>query len=114
MYVTRHHEFESLSPWLATWNELARGVPFRRWEWLEAWWRHYGCRADGRSLPNYELNLLAVWNDDKHLIGVAPWYRRRTKSGARTIRFLGDGEVCSDYLSILCRSQDEAQIVAAV
>jgi len=24
------------------WNRLAGDVPFRRWEWLEAWWRHLG------------------------------------------------------------------------
>jgi CelD/BcsL family acetyltransferase involved in cellulose biosynthesis len=105
MQITLHRDFDSLAAHLAQWNELSAGVPFRRWDWLEAWWRHYGCDKTGRPHNNYELFLLAVWDESQALVGIAPWYRFRSRSGARAIHFLGDGEVCSDYLSILCKPQ---------
>ena len=107
MHVNFHGDFASLTPLAATWNELAAGVPFRSWEWLEAWWRHYGCHEDGRPKRDHQLFVLTVWDDDNRLVAIAPWYRLRTRSSARVIRFLGDGEVCSDYLTILCRSGQE-------
>ena len=47
-------------------------------------------------------------------MGIAPWYRFRSRSGARAIHFLGDGEVCSDYLSILCKPQNADGIASAL
>jgi CelD/BcsL family acetyltransferase involved in cellulose biosynthesis len=38
----------------------------------------------------------------------------QTRSGARVIRFLGDGEVCSDYLTLLCRDGLENQAAEAI
>lgn len=114
MHVNSHHDFQSLSPLASAWNELAGGVPFRRWEWVETWWRHYGCREDGSPKPGCELFVLTVWDDNDELIGIAPWYRILTRSGARVVRFLGDGEVCSDYVSILCRNGKEEHVTEAL
>ena len=114
MHITRHHDFASLASSLSAWNELAHGVPFRRWDWLEAWWRNYGCDDQGRVKPNYRLFVLTVHDDGGTLIGIAPWYQLRTRSGARVIHFLGDGEVCSDYLSILCRDGVEELVGEAI
>jgi CelD/BcsL family acetyltransferase involved in cellulose biosynthesis len=114
MHVNSHHDFQSLSPLASAWNDLAGGVPFRRWEWVEAWWRHYGCREDGAPKPGRELFVLTVWNDNDELIGIAPWYRILTRSGARVVRFLGDGEVCSDYVSILCHNDQEEHVAEAL
>jgi CelD/BcsL family acetyltransferase involved in cellulose biosynthesis len=106
MQITRHCRFESLpAAWQSTWNELARKVPFRRWDWLEAWWRNYSADPDGTPTGRHDLYVLAVQDDQNNLIGIAPWYRLCTRSGSRVIRFLGDGEVCSDYLSVLCRDE---------
>jgi CelD/BcsL family acetyltransferase involved in cellulose biosynthesis len=106
MQITRHRRFDTLpSAWQSTWNELARKVPFRRWDWLEAWWRNYSADADGTPTGRHDLYVLAVQDDQNNLIGIAPWYRLCTRSGSRVIRFLGDGEVCSDYLSVLCRDE---------
>lgn len=114
MHVTHHTDFNTLAPWSHSWNELARGVPFRSWQWLETWWRHYGCQPSGEANSNYELCVLAVWKDDGDLAGIAPWYRLHGRSGARSIRFLGDGEVCSDYLSILCKAADEEAVAQSL
>ncbi len=106
MQITRHCCFESLpAAWQSTWNELAHKVPFRRWDWLEAWWRNYSAEPDGTPTGRHDLYVLAVQDDQNNLIGIAPWYRLCTRSGSRVIRFLGDGEVCSDYLSVLCRDE---------
>ncbi len=89
-------------------------MPFRRWEWVETWWRHYGCDESGRPRRGYQLLLLAVSADDGKLLGVAPWYRLAGTSGALAVHFLGDGEVCSDYLSVLCAPEQEAVVAAAL
>ena len=114
MHITRHKNFDSLAPHLASWNDLAGGVPFRRWDWLETWWRHYGCETGGQVKRNRELFVLCVWDENEHLLGIAPWYRLQTRSGSKVIRFLGDGEVCSDYLTVLCRTESEEAVTAAL
>ncbi len=79
---------------------MARGVPFRRWEWLESWWRQYGPEL-GQERASRELFVLAVFDARETLLGLAPWYLERSASKGRVVRFLGSGEVCSEYLSLL-------------
>jgi len=89
------------------WNDLARGVPFRRWEWLYSWWRHYG---QGRT-----PFVLTVRDEDDALVGLAPWFVEDLRARGRVVRFLGSGEVCSDHLSILTqegREDDVAETLA--
>jgi CelD/BcsL family acetyltransferase involved in cellulose biosynthesis len=88
----------------SAWNDLAADIPFRRWEWLGTWWKHYG--------NSNELFVLVVVDDQGVLRGVAPWYL--DTSHGRTIRFLGDGKVCTDYLTILCRACDRVAVVRAI
>jgi CelD/BcsL family acetyltransferase involved in cellulose biosynthesis len=114
MHVNFHSDLASLTPLATAWNDLADGVPFRSWEWLETWWRHYGCLEDGRPKRDHQLFVLTVWDDDNRLIAIAPWYRQHTRSGARVIRFLGDGEVCSDYLTVLCKPGQDIQAADAL
>ncbi|HTQ40639.1 MAG TPA: GNAT family N-acetyltransferase [Pirellulales bacterium] len=114
MHINRHFDFASLLPLKERWNELSDGVPFRSWEWVEAWWRHYACHNDGRPKRDHELFVLTVWDENNRLVAIAPWYRQVSRSGARVIRFLGDGEVCSDYLSLLCDRGEEQAVAAAL
>lgn len=114
MHITRHELFDSLAGSKVTWNELSHSVPFRTWEWCEGWWRNYGCGANGQSLADRDLFVLVAWNERAEPIGIAPWYRQTTRGGTRIVRFLGDGQVCSEYASILCRPEDEATVVAAL
>ncbi|HEY2882194.1 MAG TPA: GNAT family N-acetyltransferase [Pirellulales bacterium] len=115
MHVIRHRNFDSLSAsGQTTWNDLARKVPFRRWDWLEAWWRNYGLHADGSSTGKQELYVLTVHDNQHNVMGIAPWYRHTTRSGSRVVRFLGDGEVCSDYLSVLCSDENSIAVTQAL
>ena len=88
------------------WNALAGGVPFLQWEWIEAWWRHFQHRGD--------LYLLLVEDDDKRVIGIAPWYLEQSPLAGRIVRFLGAGEVCSDYQSLLTIPERRAEVANAL
>jgi CelD/BcsL family acetyltransferase involved in cellulose biosynthesis len=90
---------DALAGLAGPWNSLAGGIPFRRWEWLEAWWRHY-------QLATTELFALAVRTDRGELVGLAPWYLERSARAGRVIRFLGSGEVCSEYVTLLAAPEN--------
>jgi CelD/BcsL family acetyltransferase involved in cellulose biosynthesis len=89
------------------WNRLAEDVPFRRWEWLDAWWQHF-------AQPGDELFVVTVRDDRGRLVGLAPWYIARSGVVGRVIRFLGSGQVCSDYLTILSDPTLRAPVIAAL
>ncbi len=112
MLVTCHTTFAELAPHAARWNELARGIPFRSWEWLESWWRYYGF-DDNRPSSENQLLLLAV-HAGGELVGIAPWYSHRSWAEGRTIRWLGSGEVCSEYLSLLSSPNYEDGVAEAL
>ena len=95
---------------------MAGDIPFRRWEWIECWWRHYG-ETSHLDAPESDLDrrlLLPAVFDDGEWIGVGPWQLVPTGQRQHTIRFLGDGEVCSDYLGILALPGRELQVAAAL
>ena len=85
---------EYLTPLADPWNALAGDVPFRTFEWAQSWWRHYQDRG------NRLFTLVAI---DEHgdLVGIAPWYVASSPRLGKVVRFLGSGEVCSDYVTIL-------------
>jgi CelD/BcsL family acetyltransferase involved in cellulose biosynthesis len=90
-----HVEASGLEPSLAEdWNRLAGDVPCRRWEWLAPWWRHYW-------MPDAKLFVLVVREEEGQVHAIAPWYVRGSLAQGRVIRFLGSGDVCSDYLTIM-------------
>lgn len=89
------------------WNALAGDVPFRRWDWLEASWRHF--RNAQRS-----LFTLAVRNDDGKLVGLAPLYRQQTLCQGCVVRLLGSDEACSDYLGVLAAREHEDEVAKQV
>lgn len=75
------------------WNQLAAGHPMRGHDWLSGWWRHYRLGS--------ELFTLAVFDENETLIGLAPWRLETSARRGAVIRWLGDGEVCTDHLSLL-------------
>jgi CelD/BcsL family acetyltransferase involved in cellulose biosynthesis len=111
MRISLHQTFDELASCKERWNSLGRNVPFRRWEWLRSWWDHYGDDA-GRGTQK-RLLILAVWNGQT-LIAVAPWYISRVWADGRAIRALGAGEVCSEYVTVLCEVGFEDEVGAAL
>ena len=102
-----------LAPYADDWNDLAAGIPFRSWTWLSAWWRHYG-GSDRGAAPRRSLFVGCVFDDADRLVGVAPWYLDCSASHGRVLRILGSGEVCSDYLGVLCQNATEEQVADAL
>lgn len=108
--ITRWEELARLAP---SWPALARGVPFRSWEWLGGWWRHYGDSGRDAGLDGAPRQLfsLAVF-DGPRLVGLAPWHVESCRGMGRVVCFLGSGDVCSDYLSVLCLPQYDDRVAA--
>ena len=95
----------SLARLAAVWDTLAGEIPFRSATWARNWWRHY---QDSRS----RLMVLLVADEQGDILGIAPWFVSRSPRLGRIVRFLGSGEVCSDYLTILA-DPEHAPAVAA-
>ena len=112
MEVVRFSSLEKLEPLAADWDRLARRVPFRSWTWLSRWWRHYGEPFGSRG-SRVSLYVLVVYDGGK-LVGIAPWYREDCPCQGRVLRFLGLGEVCSEYLSVLCLPEMEQRVAEAL
>jgi CelD/BcsL family acetyltransferase involved in cellulose biosynthesis len=86
------------------WNELAQGVPFCSWEWLSTWWRFY-CG------PQDQLCAVVIRDTDERIVAIAPWYLSNKRSQGRVIRLLGSGEICSDYVTVLCEPELRAVVI---
>ncbi len=103
---------ESLTVELFTGAEIPRGMveraaaldsrsPFAGEVWWDAWWHHL-------RPPDAELFLLTVSRGDQ-LLGLAPWYMRRTRGYGRVVRFLGDS-ACTDYTTISTATGHENEV----
>jgi len=117
-FITTWQELAELE---LPWRELDNGVPFRSWDWLAVWWKHYGAGEQSRrdkpagSLSSErQLYVLAVYGGDGRLLGIAPWYLDRTVVKGNILRWLGSGEVCTDHLSLVCRPEHQEQVAAEI
>ncbi|HUT14285.1 MAG TPA: GNAT family N-acetyltransferase [Thermoguttaceae bacterium] len=107
------YDLDELAPYADDWDRLAAGVPFRSWAWLSTWWRHYGL-DDPPARGRKRLFVVCVFDHTDRLLGLAPWYRDFSASQGHVLRPLGSGEVCSDYLGVLCQPGMEYQVTQAV
>jgi CelD/BcsL family acetyltransferase involved in cellulose biosynthesis len=107
--ITSSGRLAELAP---DWNRLSQGVPFRSWEWLATWWSHYGGESEPRR-QQAELYTLCVYEHGA-LIAVAPWYVQAYPLHGRVVQFLGSGQVCTDYQTVLCKPGWEAPVAAAL
>ena len=108
MQIIAFSTWEDIVPHAETWDRLAGGVPFRSWAWLSSWWRHYGLPSRGDL--STRLMVLGVQDGSGRLAGIAPWYLSRSAAKGWVLRWLGSGEVCSDYASILCMPEDADRV----
>lgn len=119
MILARHASLAELEPLAPDWNALAAGNPFLSWEWLSTWWRHYsehGALSVTREPPTggAELYIVSVRDEQGVLLGLAPWYLDTCRPRAQALRFLGSGEVCSDYPEVLARPGQEGPVATAL
>jgi CelD/BcsL family acetyltransferase involved in cellulose biosynthesis len=86
------------------WNTLLvdgiTDVPFLRYEYLRAWWRHRG----GGEWPLAELHIITSRDDDGSLVGIAPLFFGKDRDGKPACLLLGSIEI-SDYLDLIVAPQ---------
>jgi len=58
--------------------------------------------------------VLGVLDPSGRLAGIAPWYLNHTTAKGWVLHWLGSGEVCSDYASILCMPEDADRVTEAI
>ena len=73
----------------------------------------YGPQNEADALRT-RLAVLGVFDDSKSLMGLAPWYLEQSAVHGRVLRPLGSGEVCSDYLGLLCHPGTQEAVVEAL
>lgn len=122
MHVERIHTASQLASLAVDWNTLADSMPFRTWDWLATWWKFYGSGSQRELLTSRQLFVLAVYDDaeaDAHsgsrkLIGIAPWRLDHNAIQGSVIRWIGEGEVCTDHLSLVCRPTNAGRVAGAI
>ncbi|MDR0967055.1 MAG: GNAT family N-acetyltransferase [Myxococcales bacterium] len=92
----------------AEWNGLhrcSRQSPFLSWDWLYPWWR--------RLSPESALRVFTLRDSAGHLRGLLPLCERRLGlTGARRWGFLGDTDVGSDGLDLVCLPEERSEFAA--
>jgi len=92
--------------WDALLSSSANNNVFLTWEWLFTWWRHF-------QKPDCELRVVCARDDLGQLKGILPLYQEfngHSQSGG-TLRFLGTGAACSEYLDLIVEKGYEGEIV---
>ena len=106
-------DLERLRGIRADWNRLvaamARPSTFSTWEWIEAWWRHFG--------DAYDPVLLLFYRGES-LVGVFPLASRWTVVEdavlpTRTLLYCGSEELGSDHADLIASASDAAECLAA-
>lgn len=88
------------------WTRLSQGLPFSSFEWMLAAWKHLEQQKNS-------LHVLVIRDSQERVLGIAPWALQPSHFLGNTLRFLGSGKACSDYLRILCGPPDTAAVVDA-
>lgn len=97
---------------LRQWERLPLPSPMQSPAWLLTWWEVFGKASQD------ELRLLLILEGDR-LVGLAPWYLSHgflgpAPLGNLCLRFLGDGQTCSDHASVITERGYESQVAACL
>ncbi len=112
MQTIAYSRWDEIVPHAESWDRLSGGVPFRSWAWLSSWWRHYG--ATSPDDPNNRLMVLGAVDTSGRLVGIAPWRVERLSAKGWVVRWLGSGEICSDYAGLLAMPEDADRVTEAI
>lgn len=89
---------------VSRWAELADANPFLHPMWCIPWWQCF-------RTNDMRLNVILVRDESGAIVGLVPLYLRVSALMGRELRFLGDGSVCSEYLSILSTAEMREEVV---
>jgi len=110
--INNQNEFSRLKgDWTTLLKKSRSDSVFLTWEWMYTWWE---CFQD-----NKHLFILAVYDEKKDLIGIAPLCMDRKRIFGITIlhylRFLGTLPTSSDHLDfIICEKKEKAALIAII
>ncbi len=94
--------FERLSPeWDGLLDPARSELFFLRNDWQQIWWRH---------LQWGDLAILAVYDDEGNLRGIAPWFIADDMGVERVVRTVGCTDV-SDYMDIIAMPGFETPVI---
>ncbi len=102
------------------WNQLlaesSANPLFLSWEWMNAWWKAFSSDA-------LQLKILAAYNDQQQLIGLAPLYlSSATTKGlinTKRLQWIGSAWYCdqtmrSELLEFIAASSSEVAVIKAL
>jgi CelD/BcsL family acetyltransferase involved in cellulose biosynthesis len=103
-------ELDRLSTeWRGLFHRIGCRTPFLSVDWMIAWWNHWGA--------GHRLWVVTVRNETGRLVGVAPFYLRRSRFGilgSRVLCFLAGRNVGSDHLNVLVEPAYEEPAIEAI
>ncbi len=105
MEVRVFESFEAARPLFADWERFAADNPMLLPAWLAHWWRVYGAA----QRPQTQCLICQIVDPQGRTWGIAPLYRAPHFTG-HALRYMGDGEACSDYVRILCDRTTESAV----
>jgi len=109
--------FKELRKFSTLWNQLLQQSElnniFLTWEWVSTWIQTY----IEPHTENIKLFILIIYKNND-LIGIAPFYIKKARilKGIKLNRlgFLGDNEVCSDYLGFIIKKNKENEVIPKI
>lgn len=109
MRVVEIRERDGLTRLQHDWHALQERCqeisPYQTWEWIEAWWRHFGARK--------RPCILVFYAERGELIGIAPLYiSRHLGMPVRRLAWMGTGP--SDYLGPLALPEHTDEVTATL
>jgi CelD/BcsL family acetyltransferase involved in cellulose biosynthesis len=99
--ISSEKDLEAIIP---RWSELADATPFLHPMWCVPWWQCF-------RTNDMRLNVIVVRDASGEIVGLVPFYLRVSVWMGRELRFLGDGSVCSEYLSVLSTAEQREEVV---
>jgi CelD/BcsL family acetyltransferase involved in cellulose biosynthesis len=113
MHIIVVRTCEALNQLADEWNSLldssASHVPFLRHEFISTWWQTLG----GGEWPTGEIYVLLGQDENKKLIGIAPFFLTLNQAGEKVLMLLGSIEI-ADYLDLIARPEDLPAFIEAV
>lgn len=98
-----------IDPWFAqpdVWDSLSQGIPFRQAAWLGSWWKHLS--------ESREAYLVVARDAEGNVQGLLPLYRAGSGTRGRTLRYIGDGNACTDDITVLSTPAHSAAVAEAI
>lgn len=117
--IQRIDSVEALASLRREWQRLAddcaEGLPFKTWEWHDAWWRHF---REDRFQVRDSLFVRAVRKRSGDLAAIAPLVLTRRPSldaiGVRVLDFMGSDRNVTELRGVLSEPSQEEEVHRAL